>query len=1443
MAASCVICKQPILQDIQTVGEKGHSSLISASRVRRDNLHLDLEEANKPYSVHRDCFKDYSRKLSLGSLKRKHTLDQSEACDKDSVPVLRSKSRCFDIKTDCLYCTGVICKETKKPKSRRRNSSCVETLSAIDSIVTCAKDRNDDWGNEVLFRIQAETNLVAAEAKYHHDCALRFRAGHRRNESSQKGRPPDIRRTEAFQKLCVFLENNDECQYSLKELAKIMNSFLEGDSGYETKYLKEKLKQHYGDQIMITNLKGRLENVVTFRDKGHQVVYEIWQRERKADIMTERERIIDMAVSIIRDEIQTQVYNCSEYPTMESTDDGRCLVPESLSRFLHGVIKSKGTRNITADRRCISIAHAIIFACRPRSFLSPILLSIAVYIHRRYESRELIDMLSYMGFCDDYKEVQRLYASILSTDVPTYNLDGFSQFVFDNADFNTATISGHNTFHTMGGIACVTPAGNPDSITLKRSTTDLPKAEVVRKFGKIPIMTYKKPAKIGLSSITLEPLKDVNYSLPSQQLALSLDYLWIRNFPVDTCPSWNGFMQTAVRGAKYEKTRIEILPFIHLDSSNPSTIYTALSFARRQCELHGIKTCFVTFDQPLYIKAAEIVAASTDLPDVVVRLGGFHLLMSYLGSIGYIMGGSGLDTLWETVYAAGTVIYMMTGHAYVRAVRAHILTSAALFSLLLPNNEDLIDESQRGKINSTLEQLLDGGCATDILLGDATIQTFMTTVANIIEDEKQKSPTGKLWISYLKQVSILKMFLYAERTGDWKLHLQCIRRMIPYFHSAGHLAYAKSARLYLQQMESLESKMSETEYKQFTEGGYFTVRKKDRLWSGNFTDQTIEQNLMRMFKSTGGMTRGRGITESTIAKWINAFPHCIPLCEAIEQFANIHTTSSEQHKDLRQSSQIQDHKDLATFLQWLNAHSPFRCSNQTSIVAISTGLVADASVNCDRAYEIGDAAATSIDGTVFSEVKLKRSDRVKTICGSINTVKIRGQSVVVNPTLLFNRITCVIKSSSDIEHFLSYELAPQPYSLFHEGLMRKTSKRVLGQLLKSKVEPQTEFPEKSIFVIDGGYLLHAVVWPPNSTYGEVCQAYVSFIQNHFGVDTLVVFDGYDSKNSTKIAEQQRRSSKAVCRELLFDEEMKTVTTQASFLANRANKSRLIRMIRRKFEHHRINTKQAEADADSLIATTGLTLARSESKPVVVIGTDTDLLVILVSQVTPGMSMYMCGNNPPIVYDIQAIQNAIGGMMNHLMTLHAITGCDTTSALFGQGKKKAFLVAQKESLDMLDVFESSQSSNDNISMAGEQFLLKLYGAQRVHTIDKYRFTCYNRSISRSSLASSFKLESLPPTSAAARQHSLRTYLTVQQWKGNMLNPKEWGWRHQDDVMVSVPTDKPLAPECLLKLVACGCKGHCGKACGCRKLGLHCTSMCSKCEGHTCTNILDVSSEDI
>ena len=66
-----------------------------------------------------------------------------------------------------------------------------------------------------------------------------------------------------------------------------------------------------------------------------------------------------------------------------------------------------------------------------------------------------------------------------------------------------------------------------------------------------------------------------------------------------------------------------------------------------------------------------------------VRLGGFHQLMSFLGSIGSLMGGSGLRVALETVYAPVTVGPMFTGKAYARAIHGHILSSSALVSIMM----------------------------------------------------------------------------------------------------------------------------------------------------------------------------------------------------------------------------------------------------------------------------------------------------------------------------------------------------------------------------------------------------------------------------------------------------------------------------------------------------------------------------------------------------------------------------------------------------------------------------------------------------------------------------------------------------------------------------------------------------------------------------------------
>lgn len=223
-------------------------------------------------------------------------------------------------------------------------------------------------------------------------------------------------------------------------------------------------------------------------------------------------------------------------------------------------------------------------------------------------------------------------------------------------------------------------------------------------------------------------------------------------------------MKVAMCSDQYERSRIEVLPFINLEPSNPSTIYTALCFAQSQCESYGLKVCPVTFDQPLYIKAAEIVASSTEhLDKVIVRLGGFHLLMSYLGSIGQIMAGSGLAELWEQVYAKGSIVHMLTGHAFSRALRAHIITSSALIGVLMgsPGTLDNIDKDQ---LENLYRSLLNQEQKANNVAEEECLKHLSQIISQVLDQAALESRTGKLWVQYIRQVFLMQHFIRVERT-------------------------------------------------------------------------------------------------------------------------------------------------------------------------------------------------------------------------------------------------------------------------------------------------------------------------------------------------------------------------------------------------------------------------------------------------------------------------------------------------------------------------------------------------------------------------------------------------------------------------------------------------------------------------------------------------------
>ncbi|GBM90086.1 hypothetical protein AVEN_136002-1 [Araneus ventricosus] len=110
--------------------------------------------------------------------------------------------------------------------------------------------------------------------------------------------------------------------------------------------------------------------------------------------------------------------------------------------------------------------------------------------------------------------------------------------------------------------------------------------------------------------------------------------------------------------------------------------------------------------------------------------------------------------------------------------------------------------------------------------------------------------------------------------------------------------------------------------------------------------------------------------------------------------------------------------------------------------------------------------------------------------------------------------------------FFTFELSPFPLLLFNEEEMRKGTKSSLfSAFTPTKIDAVQG--KNNFVVVDGGHLLHKVVWQRNMNFGDIAKRYLTYLQTHYGSNVAVVFDGYPSDvngKSTKSAERIRRAN-------------------------------------------------------------------------------------------------------------------------------------------------------------------------------------------------------------------------------------------------------------------------------------------------------------------------------
>ena len=152
--------------------------------------------------------------------------------------------------------------------------------------------------------------------------------------------------------------------------------------------------------------------------------------------------------------------------------------------------------------------------------------------------------------------------------------------------------------------------------------------------------------------------------------------------------------------------------------------------------------------------------------------------MSFLGSIGCAIEGSGLQNALGTIYVPLTVVHMLTGKVYSRPIRGHILASALTSMWLEGFWSDLTGEEK-----SHYEILYDSNPLgnENKKLADKLCSWYAQKKAELTSSSR----TAALWLNYNQYIHIVQVFIRAERTSNWSLHIGATKSMLNLFAAAG----------------------------------------------------------------------------------------------------------------------------------------------------------------------------------------------------------------------------------------------------------------------------------------------------------------------------------------------------------------------------------------------------------------------------------------------------------------------------------------------------------------------------------------------------------------------------------------------------------------------------------------------------------------------------------
>ena len=187
-----------------------------------------------------------------------------------------------------------------------------------------------------------------------------------------------------------------------------------------------------------------------------------------------------------------------------------------------------------------------------------------------------------------------------------------------------------------------------------------------------------------------------------------------------------------------------------------------------------------------------------------------------------------------------------------------------------------------------------------------------------------------------------------------------------------------------------------------------------------------------------------------------------------------------------------------------------------------------------------------------------------------------------------------------------------------------------------------------------------------------------------------------------------------------------------------------------------------------------------------------------------------GNKKRLLNITQKARDLGQNRSSALMSLHALTGCDTTSSLKGIGKLKPIKLLQKtekfeDSLcELGEIWDLEERQHRDI----EHFVCCMYGFPRFKSIDEVRVHILRRKCEKNGILDPKKnidLANLPPCSSSLKEHTKRVNYQVRIWKLAEENfpekpePIHHGWKRVENGLEPSWCEKDILPTQLVDLL--------------------------------------------